>query len=109
MRPAATRRVVVTGVGAISPLGNDWSSVEARLRAGRNAVTYIEEWDAYEGLNTRVGARAAAFELPADPGMRLATYTAEPGSASADALKMLASWAASADLPQPRAADAVSD
>lgn len=50
-----------------------------------------------------------AFELPADPGMRLSTYTAEPGSASADALKMLASWAASADLPQPRAADAVSD
>lgn len=37
-----------------------------------------------------------AFELPADPGMRMSTYTAEPGSASADALKMLASWAASA-------------
>lgn len=36
-----------------------------------------------------------AFELPADPGLTLSTYTAEPGSASADALRMLASWAAS--------------
>jgi transcriptional regulator with XRE-family HTH domain len=45
-----------------------------------------------------------AFELPADPGMRMSTYTAEPGSASADALKMLASWAASAAPLAPRGA-----
>ncbi|WP_395244899.1 helix-turn-helix domain-containing protein [Agromyces sp. MMS24-K17] len=38
-----------------------------------------------------------AFELPADPGLQLATYTAEPGSPSADALKLLASWAASGE------------
>lgn len=35
-----------------------------------------------------------AFELPADPGLQMSTYTAEPGSASADKLRMLASWAA---------------
>lgn len=35
-----------------------------------------------------------AFELPADPGLTLSTYTAEPGTPSADALKMLTSWAA---------------
>lgn len=45
-----------------------------------------------------------AFELPADPGLTLSTYTAEPGSPSADALRMLASWAATTDLPSPRAA-----
>ncbi len=45
-----------------------------------------------------------AFELPADPGFTLSTYTAEPGSPSADALRMLASWAATTDLPAPRAA-----
>jgi 3-oxoacyl-[acyl-carrier-protein] synthase II len=60
------RRVVVTGVGALSPLGHDWTSVEAALRAGRNAVQRIEEWGVYEGLNTQVGARARPFELPAD-------------------------------------------
>jgi len=57
------RRVVVTGMGAISPLGCDWPTVEARLRAGRNAVQHMDEWDLYDGLNTRVGAPAAAFEL----------------------------------------------
>jgi transcriptional regulator with XRE-family HTH domain len=43
-----------------------------------------------------------AFELPADPGLTLSTYTAEPGSASADALALLASWAATTDPPAPQ-------
>lgn len=43
-----------------------------------------------------------AFELPADPGLQLSTYTAEPGSPSEDALKLLATWAATADAPAPR-------
>ena len=60
------KRVVVTGTGAISPLGHDWATVEARLHSGRNAVTRIDEWAQYEGLNTQVGARAAPFELPSD-------------------------------------------
>jgi transcriptional regulator with XRE-family HTH domain len=42
-----------------------------------------------------------AFELPADPGLTLQTYTAEPGTPSADALRMLASWAATATVPGP--------
>lgn len=58
------KRVVVTGVGAISPLGHDWTSVHARLREERNAVRYLPDWDKYEGLNTRLGVPAAPFELP---------------------------------------------
>ena len=38
-----------------------------------------------------------ALELPADPGLTMITYTAEPGSASHDALDFLASWAATVD------------
>jgi transcriptional regulator with XRE-family HTH domain len=38
-----------------------------------------------------------ALELPADPGLTMVTYTAEPGSASQDALDFLASWAATVD------------
>jgi transcriptional regulator with XRE-family HTH domain len=34
------------------------------------------------------------LELTADPGLTLTTYTPEPGSPSADALKLLGSWAA---------------
>jgi transcriptional regulator with XRE-family HTH domain len=35
-----------------------------------------------------------AMELPADPGLTLTVYAAEPGSASQEKLAMLASWAA---------------
>jgi len=59
------KRVVITGMAGISPLGNDWSSIEATLRSGRNAVQVIDAWREYEGLNTLLGAPAAAFELPA--------------------------------------------
>jgi 3-oxoacyl-[acyl-carrier-protein] synthase II len=58
------KRVVVTGVGAISPLGHDWPSVLASLRSYRNAVQVMDDWD-YEGLNTRLGVPARPFELPA--------------------------------------------
>ena len=35
-----------------------------------------------------------ALDLAADAGLRISAYTAEPGSASEDALNLLASWAA---------------
>lgn len=35
-----------------------------------------------------------SMELTTDPGLRLNAYTAEPGSAAADALNLLASWSA---------------
>jgi transcriptional regulator with XRE-family HTH domain len=38
-----------------------------------------------------------ALDLPADPGLTLTAYTAEPGSPSEDALRLLASWAATAE------------
>ena len=59
------RRVVITGVAGISPLGNDWQNIHAQLRACRNAVQRIDAWDIYDGLNTKLAAPAAAFELPA--------------------------------------------
>lgn len=58
------KRVVITGVGALSPLGNDWPTVLAHLRSLRNAVGVVHEWEGYEGLNTRLGAMAQPFELP---------------------------------------------
>ena len=42
--------------------------------------------------------------LPADPGLSLVVYGAEPGSASQDGLKLLASWAAT--FVQPAAVQA---
>ena len=58
------RRVAVTGMAGISPLGTDWPAVERQLRARQNAVRYMPDWDVYQGLLTRLAAPAAAFELP---------------------------------------------
>jgi len=57
------RRVAVTGMAGISPIGNDWHSVQQALRSLRNAVVQMPEWAEYDGLHTRLGAPAAAFEL----------------------------------------------
>ncbi|RJG02751.1 beta-ketoacyl-ACP synthase [Noviherbaspirillum sedimenti] len=58
------RRVAVTGMAGISPLGNDWPSMRAALGRYRNAVRRIEQWSEYDGLNTQIAAPAAPYELP---------------------------------------------
>jgi 3-oxoacyl-[acyl-carrier-protein] synthase II len=60
-----SRRVVVTGMAGISPIGNDWAAVRRRLGEYRNAIVRMEDWASYEGLNTNLGAPAAPFELSA--------------------------------------------
>jgi 3-oxoacyl-[acyl-carrier-protein] synthase II len=57
------RRVAVTGMAGISPIGNDWPSVRARLGEYRNAVKRMSEWSEYDGLHTLLGAPAAEFSL----------------------------------------------
>ncbi|MDQ0726483.1 hypothetical protein QFZ21_001483 [Microbacterium sp. W4I20] len=47
-----------------------------------------------------------SFELPADAGLQMSTYTAEPGTPSEDKLKMLASWVATEDSVKPTSAEA---
>jgi 3-oxoacyl-[acyl-carrier-protein] synthase II len=69
------KRVVVTGMAGISPLGNDWASIERELRAKRNAVRYMPAWDVIKGLLTRLAAPAAAFELPPELYNRKSTRT----------------------------------
>ncbi len=57
------KRVAVTGMAGISPIGNDWPTIRSRLGEYRNAITRMQEWADYEGLNTQLGAPAAGFEL----------------------------------------------
>ena len=42
-----------------------------------------------------------ALDLAADSGLRISAYTAEPGTPSDDALKVLASWAATLEEGTP--------
>ena len=59
------KRVVITGMGGITALGDTWEAIENKLRAGINGVRHMPEWDRYgEGLNTRLGA-PADFTTPA--------------------------------------------
>ena len=58
------RRVVVTGMAGLCPLGSDWPAVRARLLAGRSGVRVMPEWDVYEGLDTRLGAPVPEFTVP---------------------------------------------
>ena len=52
------KRVVVTGMAGISPIGNDWQQVAARLKRQSTGIQTIPEWEKYIGLNTRLGAPA---------------------------------------------------
>lgn len=49
------KRVVVTGGGIVSALGNDWETVLKNLKAKKNFVRYMHEWDEkYPLMNTRL-------------------------------------------------------
>lgn len=50
------KRVVVTGMGSITAFGDTWQDFRERLLAGNNAVVHMPEWDAFEGLNTKLAA-----------------------------------------------------
>ena len=58
------KRVVVTGMAGISPIGMDWPTVSANLKAMRTGIRYMEEWDRYDGLLTRLGGPVSDFEKP---------------------------------------------
>ncbi|MGZ8196460.1 MAG: beta-ketoacyl-ACP synthase [Methylosarcina sp.] len=50
------KRVVVTGMAAITPLGNDWETVTHKLKAQHTGIRHMADWDKYNGLNTRLAA-----------------------------------------------------
>jgi 3-oxoacyl-[acyl-carrier-protein] synthase II len=58
------KRVVVTGMGGVTALGDQWAQIEARLREGRNAVRVMPEWSHYDMLNTRLASPIDGFKTP---------------------------------------------
>lgn len=57
-------RVVVTGMAGISPIGSDWQTISANLKAGNNGIVTMPEWGIYEDLNTRLAAPVSDFVKP---------------------------------------------
>jgi len=58
------KRVVVTGMSGLSPIGLDWESVSHNLKNMNTGIQRMDEWDIYDGLNTRLGAPITDFEKP---------------------------------------------
>jgi 3-oxoacyl-[acyl-carrier-protein] synthase II len=58
------RRVVVTGMGGISALGDTWERIEGAFRSGTSAVRYMPEWERYVDMGTRLAAPCDAFAVP---------------------------------------------
>jgi len=59
------KRVVVTGMAGISPIGLDWATVSSNLKSLTTGIRRMDEWDVYSGLNTRLGGSVDDFEKPA--------------------------------------------
>jgi len=51
-----TRRVVITGVGLTSPIGNSLDEVSKSLREVKGGIVRMEGWDQIEGFTARLGA-----------------------------------------------------
>jgi 3-oxoacyl-[acyl-carrier-protein] synthase II len=50
------KRVVITGIGVVSPFGYGSQSLVDGFEAGRSAVRYMQGWDIYKGMRSHVGA-----------------------------------------------------
>lgn len=59
-----TRRVVVTGMGCLSPIGSDWGEVSKNLREGRSGVAVRPELTQIDGMETSLAACVDDFEVP---------------------------------------------
>lgn len=58
------RRVVITGMGGVTALGNSWQAISQEMLAGHNAVRQMPEWNQYETLETRLAAPIDAYVHP---------------------------------------------
>jgi 3-oxoacyl-[acyl-carrier-protein] synthase II len=80
------RRVVVTGIGLTSPIGNDLRAVSDALRNNRHGIRQKPEWAAIRDFDTRLGADVQELDLSRYPRKKsrtmgrvalLATYATE--------------------------------
>jgi len=61
------KRAVITGLGAVSPLGADVEAMIQGIELGKSAIRYMEGWDRYTGLKCLVGAPAQLVNEKAIP------------------------------------------
>ena len=57
------RRVVVTGMGGVTALGDDWATIRANFATGKTGIRTMDEWNRYTGINTRLAAPVLNFSV----------------------------------------------
>ena len=57
-------RVVITGMSAITPIGQSWDAIAAALRSYQSAVVHMDQWQCYNDLRTRLGCPVTTFSAP---------------------------------------------
>lgn len=60
-----TKRVAITGAGAVSALGHEWKTIRENILQLKNRVRYMHEWDQYPELQTRLASPVDDFVMPA--------------------------------------------
>lgn len=58
------RRVVVTGMGGVTPLGDSWETIGPAMEAGRSGVRTMAAWDQFPEIQTRLGVPIEHFDVP---------------------------------------------
>jgi 3-oxoacyl-[acyl-carrier-protein] synthase II len=58
------KRVVITGMSAVTSLGENWQDFSNNLQNCPSGIRYMPEWDCYKELNTRLGGAIDNFKLP---------------------------------------------
>lgn len=58
------KRVVVTGMGVVTALGDNWPDFAAAIKAGTSAIRRLEDWATYKDLNTNLAGPIENFEVP---------------------------------------------
>jgi transcriptional regulator with XRE-family HTH domain len=126
LHPAATvffpawERVARAAVGALQlalgrdPYDGELSDLIGELSAGND--TFRGWWEEHDVYVHRYGSKRLrhpvagdlelaheALDLPGDTGLTMVAYSAESGSASDEALRFLAAWAATHDVAMPEA------
>jgi len=48
------KRVVITGMAGLTPIGNDWETVADNLKNQKTGIQKMDDWEKYNGLNTRL-------------------------------------------------------
>lgn len=85
------KRVVVTGMSQISPLGANREQAFERMQSLKNRVKYMPELEQYTRLNTRLAAPADDFEIPSHYNRKVLRTMGRVGilsvSSAEDALK----------------------